>query len=280
VDEPNKEDAIAILRGIKGNYETHHGVKIADAAVIAAVDLSMRYISDRRLPDKAIDLVDEAAASVKMGMTSLPDAVLKKERKIGQLEVEKQALLIEKKDSTGPASARLDTRLSAIEKELANLNESYRSEKSAREADRNLLIESKDIKQQLQRLEHEAVIAEKQTDYNKAAEIKYGTIPSLQKRLQEIEAKILDLQKASSRINDSVQPEDIAMIIAKWTGIPAAKLIQGEAQKLAQLETHLSAKVVGQEQAIKAVSNAIRRARAGLKDPNRPIGSFLFLGPT
>lgn len=280
VDEPSKEDAIAILRGIKGNYETHHGVKIADAAVIAAVDLSMRYISDRRLPDKAIDLVDEAAASVKMGMTSLPDNLLKKERKIGQLEIEKQALMIEQKDAKDQTLSRISERLSVIEKELANLQESYRVEKSAREADRNLLIESKDIKQQLQKLEHEAIIAEKQTDYNKVAEIKYAKIPALQKRLEEIDLKIAEKQKTASRINDSVQPEDIAMIISKWTGIPAAKLIQGEAQKLAQLETHLSAKVVGQEQAIKAVSNAIRRARAGLKDPNRPIGSFLFLWPT
>lgn len=281
VNEPEKEDAIAILRGIKGNYETHHGVKISDAAVIAAVDLSIRYIADRRLPDKAIDLLDEAAASVKMGMTSLPDSLMKLERKIGQLEIEKQALLIEQKEANDIQSKRLQERISAIDKQLADLNESYRTEKTAREGDRNLLVETKKIKEQLQKLEHEAIIAEKQTDYNKVAEIKYSTIPGLQKRLTEIEQKLEEVkQQGKSGINDIVQPEDIATIISKRTWIPVSKLIQSEAHKLAELETYLSAKVVGQEKAISSVSNAIRRARAGLKDPTRPIGSFLFLGPT
>lgn len=281
VNEPEKEDAIAILRGIKGNYETHHGVKISDAAVIAAVDLSVRYIADRRLPDKAIDLLDEAAASVKMGMTSLPDNLMKLERKIGQLEIEKQALLIEQKEANDLQSKRLSERISAIDKQLADLNESYRTEKTAREGDRNLLVETKKIKEQLQKLEHEAIIAEKQTDYNKVAEIKYSTIPNLQKQLTDIEQKLAEVkQQWKSGINDIVQPEDIAIIISKRTWIPVSKLIQSEAHKLAELETYLSAKVVGQEKAISSVSNAIRRARAGLKDPTRPIGSFLFLGPT
>jgi len=282
VNEPEKEDAISILRGIKWNYETHHWVKISDAAVIAAVDLSVRYISDRRLPDKAIDLIDEAAASVKMWMTSLPDNLMKLERKIGQLEIEKQALIIEQKERSGDAeSKRLQERISSIDKQLADLNESHRTEKTSREWDRNLLIETKKIKEQLQKLEHEAIIAEKQTDYNKVAEIKYSTIPGLQKRLSEIEKKLDEVkQQGKSGINDMVQPEDIATIISKRTWIPVSKLIQSEAHKLAELEMFLWAKVVGQEKAISSVSNAIRRARAGLKDPTRPIWSFLFLGPT
>lgn len=219
VNEPEKEDAISILRGIKGNYETHHGVKISDAAVIAAVDLSVRYIADRRLPDKAIDLIDEAAASVKMGMTSLPDDLMKLERKIGQLEIEKQALLIEQKDGLNNAQKKhQQERLDAIDKQLADLNESYRTEKSAREGDRKLLIETKEIKEQLQKLEHEAIIAEKQTDYNKVAEIKYSKIPKLQKRLTDIEQKLNEVkQQGKSGINDIVQPEDIATIISKRT---------------------------------------------------------------
>ena len=282
VNEPEKEDAISILRGIKGNYETHHGVKISDAAVIAAVDLSVRYIADRRLPDKAIDLIDEAAASVKMGMTSLPDDLMKLERKIGQLEIEKQALIIEQKQWLSDAQAkRQQERLATIDKQLADLNESYRTEKTAREWDRNLLVETKKIKEQLQKLEHEAIIAEKQTDYNKVAEIKYSTIPNLQKQLTDIEQKLAEVkQQWKSGINDIVQPEDIAIIISKRTWIPVSKLIESEAHKLTELETYLSAKVIGQEKAISSVSNAIRRARAGLKDPSRPIWSFLFLGPT
>lgn len=219
VNEPEKEDAISILRGIKGNYETHHGVKISDAAVIAAVDLSVRYIADRRLPDKAIDLIDEAAASVKMGMTSLPDDLMKLERKIGQLEIEKQALLIEEKSDLSDAQKkRQQERLATIDKQLADFNETYRTEKTAREGDRKLLVETKKIKEQLQKLEHEAIIAEKQTDYNKVAEIKYSKIPELQKRLADIEQKLDEVkQQGKSGINDIVQPEDIATIISKRT---------------------------------------------------------------
>ncbi|HKL44059.1 MAG TPA: AAA family ATPase [Candidatus Absconditabacterales bacterium] len=283
VSEPNKEDALAILRGIKKTYETHHGVKISDTAVVACVDLSMRYITDRRLPDKAIDLLDEAAASTKMGMTSIPEDILKLEKKISQLEIEKQALSIENAplNKGGRGDNKNESRIQEIEKELSNIKEKYNIKKSERESDRKLLVETKEINKEIKDLHHEAEISEKQTDYNKAAEIKYSQIPKLESKLEQIETKIEQSKKEGKiLIKDIVEEEDIASIISKWTGIPVSKLIQTEMEKLSKLEKHLSSKVVGQSRAISSVSNAIRRARAGLKDPNRPIGSFLFLGPT
>ena len=274
VNEPDKFDAIAILRGIKPAYETHHGVRISDSAVIASVDLSMRYIPDRRLPDKAIDLLDEAAAAVKMGMTSQPEHLVALEKHIGQLEIEKQALTLEKSDKN-------TTRVSAIERELADLRHDLATVKTAWEQDRSLLVETKSLKESLQTLAHEADIAEKQTDYNRVAELRYSKIPEVQKKLEAIEQK-LEAAKASGSvvIKDTVDEEDIASIVAKRTGIPVSKLIQSESDKLTHLEQVLGAQVVGQSQAVATVANAVRRARAGLKDPNRPIGSFLFLGPT
>lgn len=274
VNEPSKEDAIAILRGIKDAYQTHHGVKIADDAVVAAVDLSIKYIADRRLPDKAIDLLDEAAASVKMGITSMPEEVMKLEKQLSQLEIEKQALVMEN-------NKKNNERINEIEKDIANIREQYNNAKAAREDDRALIIEAKNIKEDIKKLEHEAAIAEKQTDYNKVAEIKYGKIPEKQKELQDIEDKIV-LSKASGNValKDIVEAQDIAAIIAKRTGIPASKLIQSEMDKLVKLENYLAKEVVWQDNAIKIISNAVRRARAWLKDPNRPIGSFLFLWPT
>ena len=274
VDEPNKEDALAILRWIKKTYETHHWVKISDAAVVACVDLSMRYITDRRLPDKAIDLLDEAAASIKMWMTSMPANIVKLEKKIGQLEIEKQALSIESKKKN-------QDRISEINKELSEIKEKYNIKKSERESDRKLSIETKEINKQIKSLQHEAELAEKEADYNKTAEIKYSQIPTLEKKLQDIEQEI-EKSKQSGKIliKDIVEEEDIASIIAKWTWIPVSKLLQTEMEKLAKLERYLSTKVIWQDDAVSAVSNAVRRARAGLKDPNRPIWSFLFLGPT
>ncbi len=270
VNEPSKEDAFAILRGIKNNYETHHGVKITDAAVVAAVDLGIKYIPDRRLPDKAIDLLDEAAASVKMSMTSMPESLLKTEKEISQLEIEKQALSIEDKKNNA-------ARIQEIEKKLADLKESHKGAKSEREHSRQWLVKIKEIKEQLQNLNHEAEIAEKNTDYNKVAEIKYSQIPALQKELDKLEQSN---KEGEGAIKDIVEPEDIASIVAKWTGIPASKLIQSEMDKLITLEKHLQKRVIGQPEAIHTIANAIRRARAWLKDPNRPIGSFIFLGPT
>lgn len=238
VNEPSKEDAIAILRGIKDAYQTHHGVKIADDAVVAAVDLSIKYIADRRLPDKAIDLLDEAAASVKMGITSMPEEVMKLEKELSQLEIEKQALVMEK-------DKKNEKRIAELEKEIANIRETYNSAKSAREEDRSLIIKAKSIKEELKKLEHEAAIAEKQTDYNKVAEIKYSQIPAKEKELQDIEDKIaLSKESGNLALKDIVQAQDIATIIAKRTGIPASKLIQSEMDKLAKLESYLEQEVV------------------------------------
>ncbi len=274
VDEPTREDAIAILRGIKDRYEAHHGVRISDGAVVAAVDLSIKYIPDRRLPDKAIDLIDEAAASVKMGLTSMPEELVQLEKRIRQLEIEKEALKLEQ-------GKKAEDRIKIIEKELANLKEEYNKLKHEWEQDRKLLLEAKELKEQIQKLEHEAELAEKQTDYNKVAELRYGKIPELQKKLEEVEKKIEQAKKEGRLvIKDVVEAEDVASIISKWTGIPVSKLVESEKEKLVHLEDFLKQRVVGQDHAIKIVANAIRRARAGLKDPNRPIGSFLFLGPT
>jgi len=274
VDEPNKEDALAILRWIKKTYETHHWVKISDAAVVACVDLSMRYITDRRLPDKAIDLLDEAAASTKMWMTSMPEDIIKLEKKIWQLEIEKQALSIESKKKN-------QDRINEINKELSEVKEKYNIKKSERESDRKLLIEIKEINKQIKELQHEAELAEKEANYNKVAEIKYSKIPELESKLKNIEEQIEKSKQAwKILIKDIVEEEDIAAIIAKWTWIPVSKLLQTEMEKLAKLEEYLSTKVIWQDNAVSAISNAVRRARAGLKDPNRPIWSFLFLGPT
>ncbi|MEF2175799.1 MAG: AAA family ATPase [Candidatus Absconditabacteria bacterium] len=274
VDEPKREDAIAILRGIKDRYEAHHGVKITDGAVVAAVDLSIKFIADRRLPDKSIDLMDEAAASIKMGITSMPENMALMDKNIRQLEIEKQALSFEKGEKN-------KNRIAAIEKEIAELQESFNKMKAEWEEERGFVFKAKEIKEDLQKLEHEASIAEKQTDYNKVAEIRYGKIPQLQSQLKQLEEKV---EKAKSQgnllIKDLVEPEDIAMIISKWTGIPASKLIESEREKLANLEQVLKLRVVGQDHGVSSVANAIRRSRAGLQDPNRPVGSFIFLGPT
>ncbi|HRU50209.1 MAG TPA: AAA family ATPase [Candidatus Absconditabacterales bacterium] len=282
VDEPNKDDALTILRGIKKTYETHHGVKISDSAVVASVELSMRYIPDRRLPDKAIDLLDEASASVKMGMTSIPASIIKLEKKISQLEIEKQAISIDSSSTIlGKKNQTSSLRLSKIEKELIETKEKYNIQKSEREFDRKLLLEIKEINEHIKQLHHQAEVAEKQADYNKVAEIKYSQIPGLEKKLEEIEAKIQEAkEKGKIIIKDIVEEDDIASIISKRTGIPVSRLVQTEMEKLAKLEDYLGSKVVGQNLAVSSVSKAVRRARAGLKDPNRPIGSFLFLGPT
>ena len=282
VEEPSKEDSIAILRWIKGSYEAHHWVRITDAAIIAAVELSMKYIADRKLPDKAIDLMDEAAAAVKMGISTMPEELVKMERQIRTLEIEKESLKIEAKSTSDKVlKEKSEKRVDEIEKELAELREQFNTLKAEWESERQLVIDSKKIKEEIKKLEHEAEIAEKQTDYNKVAEIRYGKIPELQKKLKEAEEKI---EKAKSEwrlvIKDVVEPEDIANVISRWTGIPVTKLVQSEREKLAHLEDYLKKRVIWQDHAIVSVANAIRRSRAGLQDPNRPIGSFLFLGPT
>lgn len=278
VDEPTREDAIAILRGIKANYERHHGVKISDAAVVAAVDLGIKYIADRYMPDKAIDLIDEASASVKMWIVSEPEEMTKLYRQIRQLEIEKQALSIEIKEKKND---KKEQRVTAIEQQLAVSQEEYASFKAERERERWLVVKQKELKEQIAQAEHEAEVALGQSDYNKVAELKYSRIPALQKELTWLEE---DIEKAREEwnllIKDQVDPSDIAAIISKRTGIPVSKLIESDREKLTHLEDHLRERVVGQDHAVEAVANAIRRARAGINDPKRPLGSFIFAGPT
>ena len=282
VDEPQRDDAISILRGIKGNYERHHGVKISDAAVVAAVDLSSKYINDRFLPDKAIDLMDEATASVKMWIISMPSEIVDMERRIRNLEVEKEALVIETKDTADKEwKDKRKQRISSIEWELASLKEQYHVIKTEWDQERQLLTQSKEIKEQIAKLEHDALIAEKDTDYNKVAEIRYGQIPALHIQLENLEQKIESARADwQLTVRDVVMPEDIATIIAKWTWIPASKLVEKDAEKLLNLDSWLSEHVIGQADAVHSVASAIKRSRAGLQDPNRPIGSFIFAGPT
>ncbi len=274
VDEPTKEDAVAILRWIKDRYESHHGVRITDDAVVAAVDLWIKYIADRRLPDKAIDLIDEAAASVKMWVTSMPEQLAKIEKNMRTLEIEKWALKLEKwtKDKE---------RIKEIDMQLQDLHDQFTKGKQAWEHDKTLLVKAKQIKEDIMKLTHEADIAEKATDYGKVAEIRHGTIPSLEKELIALEKTLEEAQQAwTVTVKDRVEAEDIAAIISRWTWIPIQKLIASEKEKLLQLEEYLGNIVKWQDQAIWVVSHAIRRAKAWLKDPSRPIGSFLFLWPT
>lgn len=274
VDQPSVEDTISILRGLKERYELHHGVKISDSALVAAAVLSNRYISERFLPDKAIDLVDEAAAKLKMEITSKPVELDEIDRRIMQLQMEELSL----KKEDDPASKE---RLAKIEQELANLMERQRElsarwqmEKEAIERLQNLKAERDAVKLQIEQ-------AEQKYDLNRAAELKYGKLMELERQIQEQEAHLAKLQaNGEPLLREQVTPEDIAEIVSRWTGIPVTSLMESEKQKLLRLEAHLHQRVVGQDEAVAAVAAAIRRARAGLKDPNRPIGSFLFMGPT
>lgn len=278
VDEPSIDDAITILRWIKANYERHHGVKISDAAVVSAVQLSVKYVSDRFLPDKAIDLIDEAAASVKMNLYSAPEYVSKLEKQSKQLEVEKNALIREDKEWNNQKNS---VRIQQIEKELAEIAETYTAQKTQWESAKSLVDRIKSIKDEINVLRITADQALQKSDYTLSAEISYGKIPTLEKELQNIDTQIEQArQDGSLIIDDQVDPEDIASIISRRTGVPASKLIQSDIEKLVHLEEYLRERVVGQDHALEAVSNAIRRARSGLNDPNRPLGSFVFMGPT
>ncbi len=274
VKEPSVEETIAILRGLKEKYEVHHGVKIKDAALVAAAKLSARYITDRFLPDKAIDLIDEAASLLRMQIDSMPVELDELKRKIRMLEMEKKALEREKSD---PETAE---RLKQLEKELASLKEKdavltakWRKEKEA-------INEIRQIKKQMDDLKTKAKLAERRGDLDEAARILYGEIPTLQKKLDEANKKLAEIQKDHPLLKEEVGEEEVAEVVSKWTGIPVSKMLESERDKLLHLEDELRKRVVGQDQAIKAVANAIRRARAGLSDPNRPLGSFIFLGPT
>jgi ATP-dependent Clp protease ATP-binding subunit ClpB len=274
VGEPDINDTIAILRGLKGRYEEHHGVRITDAAIVAAATLSERYIADRFLPDKAIDLIDEAASRLKIENDSMPTEIDEVRRRIQQLEIEREAM---KKETDDASKARLE----ALEAELAGLNESF-DEMNARWQNEKGAIDSiKEAKVRLEEAGREAERAEREADLERAAKLRYGDIPELEKTVAEQEARIAELHAGgASLLSDEVTEEDIAEVVGKWTGIPVSRLLEGEVQKLIQMEDRLHERVIGQDEAIAAVSNALRRSRAGLSDPNRPIGSFLFLGPT
>jgi ATP-dependent Clp protease ATP-binding subunit ClpB len=274
VDQPSVEDTISILRGLKERYELHHAVRISDSALVAAATLSNRYISDRFLPDKAIDLVDEAAAKMKMEITSKPDALDEVDRKILQLEMERLSL---KKESDLASKDRLER----IEKELADLKEEQRTLSTQWHAEKDIINQVQAIKEEIDRVNLEIQQAERDYDLNKAAELKYGKSTDLQRKLQEAEEKMTQTQtNGKSLLREEVSESDIAEIISKWTGIPISKLVASEMDKLLQLEDELHQRVVGQDEAVTAVADAIQRSRAGLSDPNRPIASFIFLGPT
>jgi len=273
VDEPSVEDTISILRGLKERYETHHGVRITDAAIVAAATLSHRYITDRFLPDKAIDLIDEAASRLKIEMDSMPTELDEVRRQILQLEIEREGL----RKETDPISR---DRLAKIEEELAQLNEKFAGLKSHWENEKAQLDKIRQAKAKLEEARAEEEEAMRVNDLNRAAELRYGVIPSLQKEVEEASKKLAELQRDKKMLAEEVGPEDIAHVVAKWTGIPVQRLLEGEMQKLVHMEERIGERVVEQREAIRAVANAVRRARSGLQDPNRPIGSFLFLGPT
>ncbi|MBE9193280.1 ATP-dependent chaperone ClpB [Gloeocapsopsis crepidinum LEGE 06123] len=274
VDQPSVEDTISILRGLKERYEVHHGVKISDSAVVAAATLSSRYISDRFLPDKAIDLVDEAAARLKMEITSKPEELDEIDRKILQLEMEKLSLQKE----SDPASRE---RLERLEKELADLKEQQRALNAQWQSEKDIINQIQAIKEEIDRINVEIQQAERDYDLNKAAELKYGKLTDLHRQLEEAEAKLAQTQTTGqSLLREEVTEADIAEIISKWTGIPISKLVESEKEKLLHLEDELHRRVIGQNEAVTAVADAIARSRAGLADPNRPTASFIFLGPT
>ena len=273
VTEPSVEDTISILRGLKQKYEVHHGVRITDAAVIAAATLSDRYITDRHLPDKAIDLIDEAAARLRTEIDSKPSALDEVDRQIMQLEIEKQALQKEK-----DKAAR--KRLADIEKHIADLQEKQTALQTRWQTEKQAISDLQSIKEKMDNTEVAIEQAERQSDLEKAARLRYGELPELEKQRSQAEEKLKGLQKDGALLKEEVNAEEIAEVVSRWTSIPVSKLLEGEMEKLVKLEDYLHQRVIGQDEAVHVVSNAVRRARAGLQDPNRPIGSFIFLGPT
>src|SRR5512132_4136100 len=273
VGEPSVEDTIGILRGLKERYEVHHGVRIQDPALVAAAVLSDRYVTGRFLPDKAIDLIDEAASRLRIEIDSMPVEIDEIERRIRQLEIEKAAL---QKETDSASKDRLER----LEQELADLNEQSAGMKAHWEREKELIGRIRSTKEQIEAARMEAERAEREGDLQRVAEIRYGTLVELEKELEARNAELDERQRDRKMLNEEVTEEDVAEVVASWTGIPVARLLEGEMQKLVHLEEHLHERVVGQDEAVDAVANAIRRSRAGLQDPNRPIGSFLFLGPT
>ncbi|MBU1239236.1 AAA family ATPase, partial [Myxococcota bacterium] len=273
IEEPSMEDAAHILRGLKGKYEAHHGIAITEGALMAAVRLSARYITDRRLPDKAIDLIDEAASHLKMEMESLPVEIDTLQRSITQLEIEREALLREKSSESKVRLKEVDARLKELKKDVSHQLEGYHRE-------RDILVRLKEIKKELDRLTTDADLAQRDGNLQRASELLYGTIPAVQKESEALEGELRAITANGSYLKEMVTSEDVAQIVSKWTGIPVDKMLEGESERLLNLEQRIHQRVVGQDAAVKSVSDAIRRARAGLKDPNRPLGSFIFAGPS
>ena len=273
VGEPSVEDCISILRGIRERYELHHGVRIQDSALVAAATLSQRYIADRFLPDKAIDLVDEAAAQLRMEIDSVPKVIDEVKRRVLQLEVEQEALTREKDSAS-------HQRLEATRKELADLNERLAALTGRWENEKSAIAGIRSIKESVEKARAEAERAEKEGNLQRAAELRYGQVPELESELAEHKERLAQLQGEGALLSEEVTAEEIAAIVSKWSGVPVSRLLEGEVDKLVHLEEHLHRRVVGQDEAVQAVSKAVRRARAGLKDPDRPVGSFVFLGPT
>jgi ATP-dependent Clp protease ATP-binding subunit ClpB len=265
VEQPSVEDTISILRGIKEKYETHHGVRITDGALVAAATLSNRYITDRFLPDKAIDLVDEAASRLRMQVDSKPEELDELDRRVIQLKIEREAL----KKETDAGSRE---RLAKLEKELAEAEDESNALTAAWHAEKDKVQETQKLKERLDQARSEVEVAQRRGDLARASELLYGVIPDIEKKLTA--------SSDGTLVNEAVTEEQIASVVSRWTGIPVDKMMEGERDKLLRMEENLRRRVVGQEEALKAVANAVRRARAGLQDPNRPIGSFLFLGPT
>jgi ATP-dependent Clp protease ATP-binding subunit ClpB len=273
VDEPSVEETISILRGLKERYEVHHGVRIQDSAVIAAATLSDRYISDRFLPDKAIDLIDEAASRLRMEIDSKPEELDGVDRQIMQLEIEREALKKEKDKAS-------KERLKKLEKELADLQEESRALTARWEQEKEAIEGLRETKEQIERVRHQIEEAQRQYDYRRASELQYGELTRLERQLAEQEGHLKSMQSGQQLLKEEVDSEDVAEVVSSWTGIPVSKLLEGEIEKLLQMEERLHERVVGQDEAISVVASAVRRSRAGLQDPNRPIGSFIFLGPT
>ena len=273
VEEPSVEDTISILRGLKEKYEVHHGVRIKDSALVAAATLSHRYITDRFLPDKAIDLIDEATSRLRIEIDSLPAEIDDLQRKITQLEIEREALKKEKDRASVERLEKIEDEIRELKAQSEEMSGHWKKEKEA-------IARIREIKERLEATRNEAQMAERQGDLSRAAELKYGTLIELEKKLAEENRTLEQLQSGTKMLKEEVDSEDIAEVVAKWTRIPVSRLLEGEREKLLKMEERLEERVVGQKQAIIAVANAVRRARSGLQDPNRPIGSFIFMGPT
>jgi ATP-dependent Clp protease ATP-binding subunit ClpB len=273
VREPSVEDTISILRGLKERYEVHHGVKIKDSALVSAAILSHRYIADRFLPDKAIDLIDEAASRLRMEIDSMPTELDEAERRIRQLEIEREAV---KKEQDKASKERL----TKIEKEIGEISEKRNSLKLQWQSEKEGIQKIRKVKEQLEQVKIDSDKAEREGNLGRAAELRYGKLLELQKQLEEDSKKLAVVQSQQKILKEEVDEEDVAEIVSKWTGVPVSRMLEGEVQKLLHMEERLRRRVVGQDEAISAVSDAVRRARAGIQDPNRPIGSFIFLGPT